>query len=183
MGVVAIGLLAIVAGGPLTPMTSGAGRAEVTIPAGEPTTLDPALQSDIGSAAYSAQLFESLTAFDLGLVLRPALARSWDISDDGRQIVFHLRSGLTFSDGVALTGKDVVQSWLRIIDPKRPSQLASLLLDVKGASDYLAGRVPDPGTVGLRADNLDVIVNLERPGADFPAIVSSPTFGVVPAQV
>lgn len=183
MGLVVVGLIAFAGAGPLTPAASGAGKSEVTIPFGEPTTLDPALQSDIGSAAFSAQLFESLTTFDLGLVLRPALARSWDISDDGRQIVFHLRSGLTFSDGAALTGKDVVESWLRIIDPKRPSQLASLLLDVKGASDYLAGRATDPGTVGLRAENLDVIVDLERPGADFPSIVSSPTFGVVPAQV
>ncbi|MEO8468894.1 MAG: peptide ABC transporter substrate-binding protein [Chloroflexota bacterium] len=183
MSLIAVGFLAFAVGGPLTPPASGAGKSEVTIPFGEPTTLDPALQSDIGSAAFSAQLFESLTSFDLGLVLRPALARSWDISDDGRQIIFHLRPGLTFSDGAALTGEDVVQSWLRIIDPKRPSQLASLLLDVKGASDYLAGRVTDPATVGLRADNLDVIVDLERPGADFPSIASSPTFGVVPAQV
>lgn len=175
--------LAAAASGPVLPATAGASRTDVTIPAGEPTTLDPALQSDIGSAAYSAQLFESLTTFDLGLVLRPALARSWDIADDGRRIVFHLRSGLTFSDGAALTAEDVVRSWLRIIDPKRPSQLASLLLDVKGAADYLGGRTSDPGSVGLRADNLDVIVDLERPGADFPAIVSSPTFGVVPAQV
>ena len=167
----------------MSPVARGAARSDVTIPAGEPRTVDPAGQSDIGSAVYSAQLFESLTAFDIGLTLRPALARSWDISDDGRQIVFHLRSGLVFSDGASLTADDVVQSWLRIIDPTRPSQLASLLLDVRGAADYLAGRKADPGAVGLRAAGLDVIVDLERPGADFPSIVSSPTFGVVPAQV
>jgi ABC-type oligopeptide transport system substrate-binding subunit len=34
--------------------------------------------------------------------------------------------------------------------------------------------------VGLRANGLDVAVDLERPGADFPAIVSAPIFGVVP---
>lgn len=180
----AIALLLGAAGsGPTSSIANGAARSEVTIPAGEPSTLDPALQSDIGSAAYSAQLFESLTTFDVGLTLRPALARSWDVSDDGRRIVFHLRPGLMFSDGAALRAEDVVQSWLRVIDPGRPSQLASLLLDVRGAAAYLAGREPDPTAVGMQADGLDVIVDLERPGADFPSIVSSPTFGVVPAQV
>lgn len=176
-------VLAVAGSGPLSLIANGAARSEVTIPAGDPSTLDPALQSDIGSAAFSAQLFESLTTFDVGLTLRPALARSWDVSDDGRRIVFHLRPGLMFSDGAALMAEDVVRSWLRVIDPARPSPLASLLLDVKGAAAYLDRREPDPAAVGMRADGLDVIVDLERPGADFPSIVSSSTFGVVPAQV
>ncbi len=171
--------------GPATVATpaAAASRSEVTLLAGSPSTLDPALQSDIGSAFFSAQTFESLTTFDLGLVLRPALAAGWDVNDDGRQIVFHLRSGLTFSDGSALTGADVVGSWLRVIDPHNPSQLASLLLDVRGAREYLTGQDADPGSVGLRADGLDVTVDLVAPGADFPAIVSSPTFGIVPPAV
>jgi oligopeptide transport system substrate-binding protein len=169
--------------------SSGGGMAraaegdEVTILLGAPTTLDPALQSDIGSAGFSAQLFESLTAFDSGLVLRPALARAWDVSDDGTEIVFHLRDGLEFSDGSPLRADDVVGSWLRVIDPDEPSQLSSLLLDVRGAEAYLTGATDDPEDVGIRADGNDVIVELERPGADFPAIVSSPTFGVVPGSV
>jgi oligopeptide transport system substrate-binding protein len=157
-----------------------AGPDEVSLFFGEPSSLDPAIQSDIGSAAYSAQLYESLTAFDPSLTLRPALAGSWDVADDGRQIVFHLRDGLEFSDGSPLGADDVVGSWLRIIDPERPSQLSSLFLDVKGAREYLSGSITDPDDVGIHADGRDVIVDLERPGADFPAIVASPTFGVVP---
>ncbi len=170
-------------GGPLSPTVQGAGRSEVTILSSAPMTLDPAFQNDVGSAAYSAQLYETLTTFDLGLILRPALALSWDISDDGRRIVFHLRTGLVFSDGASLTAEDVVQSWLRIVDPRHPSQLASLLMGVRGANDHLAGRQSDPAAVGLRAEGLDVIVDLERPGTDLPSIVASPTFGVVPAQI
>ena len=156
---------------------------EVSLLFGTPTTLDPAHQSDIGSAAFSAQLYESLTAFDASLTLRPALAGSWDVADDGRQIVFHLRDGLVFSDGSPLGAEDVVGSWLRIIDPVQPSLLSSLLLDVRGAVAYLTGATSDPGDVGIRADGRDVIVDLDRPGADFPAIVASPTFGIVPAAV
>jgi ABC-type oligopeptide transport system substrate-binding subunit len=94
--------------------------------------------------------------------------------------VFHLRPGLTFSDGTPLTGEDVVGSWLRIIDPLRPAPLAALMIDVRGAREYLAGAITDAAQVGLRANGLDVEVDLERPGADFPSIVSSPLFAVVP---
>ena len=74
----------------------------VRILSGSPTTLDPAAQGDSGSAAITAQLFESLTSFDADLQVRPALAESWRFSDDGRQVTFHLRPDLTFSDGSPL---------------------------------------------------------------------------------
>jgi ABC-type oligopeptide transport system substrate-binding subunit len=157
--------------------------AEASLLFGVPNTLDPAHQSDIGSAAFGAQLYESLTAFDTSLTLRPALAASWDVADDGTQVVFHLRDGLVFSDGSPLGAEDVVGSWLRVIDPDDPSLLASLFLDVRGAFDYITGATTDPADVGLRADGRDVVVDLDRPGADFPAIVASPTFGIVPPAV
>ncbi len=74
----------------------------VRILTGAPTSLDPAVQGDAGSAAITAQLFESLTTFDLDLQVRPALAESWRFDDGGRQVTFHLRPGLTFSDGTPL---------------------------------------------------------------------------------
>jgi oligopeptide transport system substrate-binding protein len=76
-----------------------------------------------------------------------------------------------------------VGSWLRIIDPKHPSQLASLMMDVRGAADYEAGRTIDSRSLGLSAAGLDVTVDLDRPGSDFPSIVASPTFGIVPPAV
>ena len=43
---------------------------------------------------------------------------------------------------------DVVRSWLRIIDPAAPSPLATLMLDVEGALDYVRGD-GDADGVGL----------------------------------
>jgi ABC-type transport system substrate-binding protein len=167
-------------GGPRS--AAAAGTDELTILMGSPATIDPAAQGDIGSAAVSAQLFESLTAFDPGLRIRPALAASWDIDEAGHRIVFHLRDGLTFSDGSPLTGPDVVRSWLRLIDPASPSPLASLVMDVKGAAAYLGGTgaVAD---VGLHADGRDVTVDLLKPAADFPSVVAGPSFAVVPESL
>ena len=152
---------------------------------GTPDSLDPAVQGDAGSAAISAQLFESLTAFDADLELRPALAESWAFTEDGRSITFHLRPDLAFSDGSPLRPSDVVRSWLRIIDPAQPSPLASLALDIAGAGAYLRGENPDPNAVAMRADDGagTLTVDLVRPASDFPNIVAGPTFGIVPPGV
>ena len=188
--VVAIAIAAaalLVRAGAATPGTSdavaAAGKDTVKILLGAASTLDPAAQGDIGSAAVSAQLFESVTAFDPQLQVRPALAASWDLLDGGRRIVFHLRPGLTFSDGSALTGKDVVRSWLRILDPAHPSPLLSLMADVDGALAYAHGENRDPASVKLTANGQDVEVRLTRPATDFVAIVASPTFAIVPSGI
>ncbi len=168
----------VLAGG--APSVDAVDRNEVRILVQEPSGFDPAAQADSATAAVTAQLYETLTAYDASLILQPALATSWDVAEDGRRVVFHLRQGLTFSDGSPLTAEDVVGSWLRIIDPVRPAPLAQLMIDVRGARDYLAGASTDPSSVGLRANGSDVEVELERPGADFPAIVSAPIFAIVP---
>jgi oligopeptide transport system substrate-binding protein len=144
--------------------------------------LDPAAQGDISSAAVSAQLFETLTAVDGALQTRPALAASWSFRDSGRTVVFHLRPDLRFSDGSELTADDVVRSWFRIIDPDNPSPLLSLMSDVEGAAAY-ARHQSERDAVGLSAEGSDVVVRLTRPATDFPTIVSSPTFAIVPPGI
>jgi oligopeptide transport system substrate-binding protein len=172
--------VALLAGGLQPQPSRAAARQEVRILVGQPATFDPAAQADATTAAITAQLHETLTVYDAALQLQPALAGSWEVATDGRKVTFHLRDGLSFSDGTPLTAADVVGSWLRLIDPQSPSPLAALMIDVKGARDHVTGRETDPAAVGLKASGNDVIVELERPGADFPAIVSAPIFGIVP---
>ena len=162
------------------------GRAEgsARIALGAPADLDPARTGDAESSGIIAQLFETLTTFDASLELRPALAESWRVEDDGRQVVFTLRPNLTFSDGTPLRASDVVRSWFRVIDPADPSPLVSLFADVQGATAYADGE-GSTGDVGLRPDDgaRTVTIDFERAAADFPAIVASPTFAVVPATI
>ena len=153
----------------------------VTILAGAPASIDPAKHGDLGSASYVTQLFETLTAVDPSLSVRPALAESWSVEEGGTRVVFTLRDGLTFSDGSSLTATDVVRSWRRLFDPREPSPLASLIADVKGARSLLNGETDDVSTLGVRADgDRRVIVDLERGGSDLPAIVSGAPFAIVP---
>jgi oligopeptide transport system substrate-binding protein len=174
-------ILGAILAGSLLGAAPGRAAGEARIAVGEPATLDPAAAGDAGSAAFIAQLYESLTAFDPALELRPALAERWDVSEDGRRVTFVLRPDLAFSDGTPLGAADVVRSWLRVVDPTSPSPLASLMDDVVGVEAYRRG-TGDASSVGLRAvDELRVEVDLVRPTGDFPSIVSGPTFGIVPA--
>jgi len=45
----------------------------------------------------------------------PVLAKSWDISDDGLVITFHLREGILWSDGTPITADDVVFTYNDIV--------------------------------------------------------------------
>ncbi len=155
---------------------------DARIAAGDPFTWDPARAGDSGSANVIAQVFEGLTAFDADSRVQPALADSWQAADDGRQITFHLRAGISYSDGSAITAQNVVESWLRLIDPNQPSPLASLVADIEGAIDYQAGRVAADG-VGLRAQGDQVVVNLRRPATYFLSVTASPSLAIVPPSM
>ncbi len=155
---------------------------DVVVAGAAPLSWDPAAISDSESAQLLSQVFEGLTVLDATSTLRPALAASWEVEDEGRRVVFTLREGLTFSDGSPLDAADVRRSWLRVLDPARPSPLASLLDDVKGASAYARGEGP-ADAVGLHADGRTLSVDLARAASYFPAVAAVPSLAVVPESI
>ena len=159
--------------------TGRSGDVDLHISSAAPSTWDPALQGDVATAATLAQVYEGLTAFDPNSRVQPALARSWRTEDEGRRLVFQLRPDLRFSDGRPLGPEDVVASWFRLLDPARPSPLASLLSDVRGANDYLRGRAGRE-VVGIRAEGDSVVVDFRRPAGHFVAAAASPSLAVIP---
>ncbi|QFS84369.1 Glutathione-binding protein GsiB precursor [Roseivivax sp. THAF40] len=74
----------------------------------EPPHLDPtsAAAGAIDSVLYS-NVFEGLTRFAADGSVEPALAESWEISEDGTVYTFTLREGVTFHDGSAMDAEDV----------------------------------------------------------------------------
>jgi oligopeptide transport system substrate-binding protein len=183
VGLAAFLAVAMGAGSAWQPMKTSAARSSVTILGSSAASLDPAVQADAGSAQVVSQLFESLTAVDSAQNVQPALAGSWETQSGGKRIVFHLRPSLEFSDGSALTANSVVSSWMRVLAPAKPSQLAPLLDGVVGARAYREGTGPQ-SAVGIHAVGTgDVQVDLTIPSAEFPAIVSSPSLAVVPAKI
>ena len=60
------------------------------------TSLDPAYAKDQANIWACNQIFNGLVQLDSDLQLRPCIARSWDISADGRCYTFHLRTDVHF---------------------------------------------------------------------------------------
>ena len=91
------------------------GYLEVAI-AGEPDQLDPHNTSAYFSFQILENIYDTLVEPDENLEMQPALAESWEVSEDQLSWTFHLREGVTFHDGSAFTAEDVVYSYDRIID-------------------------------------------------------------------
>lgn len=83
---------------------------------GEPDQLDPHKSSAYFTFQVLENVYDTLVQPDENLEMQPALAESWDLSDDQLTWTFHLRDGVTFHDGSPLTAADVVYSYNRIID-------------------------------------------------------------------
>ncbi|HHS94717.1 MAG TPA: ABC transporter substrate-binding protein, partial [Rhodobacterales bacterium] len=66
-------------------------------------------------------IYEGLTRYRSGtLEVAPSLAESWDISDDGTEYTFHLRSGVTFQDGTPFNAEAVKFNFDRMLDEAHP---------------------------------------------------------------
>lgn len=83
----------------------------------QPSSLDPAESSDLIYTQIAFNIFETLIQYDWdsGKYL-PALAISWEKSEDGLAWIFHLRPGVKFHDGSALDALAVKKSFNRQID-------------------------------------------------------------------
>src|SRR5579885_3050774 len=99
-----------------------------------------------------------------GKGLEPDLAESWKVSDDGLTYTFKLRPGLKFSDGSALTSKDVKFSLERLRDQKD---------SVMGSMYKVTKSIATP-------DDRTVVVTLAEPSTPFLSTLAMFAASVVP---
>ncbi|WP_448256521.1 ABC transporter substrate-binding protein [Microbacterium aurum] len=96
--------------------SSPSGQTLIAAIGGEPDQLDPQKTSSYFSFEVLENVFDTLVEPDENLEMQPALAESWEVSDDQLTWTFALRDGVTFHDGSEFTSEDVVYSYRRIID-------------------------------------------------------------------
>lgn len=95
----------------------------------EPRTFNPVIAIDQPSNLIFRRITADLIHINRGsLQTEPALAKSWKISPDGRQITLELRKGIRFSDGVPFDADDVLFSFRLYEDEKLQAPQRPLLL-------------------------------------------------------
>ena len=84
----------------------------------EPKTFDPLQVEDESSGAIRYLTGGVLVRLNRQTqALEPELAQSWKVSNDGKQITFKLRSGISFSDGTPFSAEDVAYTVKQLMDP------------------------------------------------------------------
>lgn len=150
----------------------------------DPESLDPAIITGLEDYRAAPALFEGLTRSDPATArATPGLAERWEISSDLKEYTFHLRRGLKWSTGESIEARDVVYSWVRLLDPRTAADYAALLFCLENGEEYSLGKVLDSSLVGVRAlDEWTVRVTLVQPVPYFLDLCASPTLAVVPRQ-
>lgn len=139
----------------------------------EPPTLDWNLATDGVSYQVLNQLMEGLTQYDENLHPIPAVAKSWDVSKDGKTYTFYLDPKYKWSDGRVVTAHDFYASWIRLLQPNTAAEYAYFLFDIAGAKEFNSGNLTDVNKVGLRVvDDTTFEVRLKNPVVFFPAITT-----------
>ena len=133
-------------------------------------TLDPHLSVQWPERFVLYMVFNTLVAVDKNFNVVPELARSWQVSPDGRRVTFQLQRGVKFHDGTDFTADIVKWNIERVLDPQLKSPQRSQLEPAVAAVTAV-----DPHTVTLE---------LKKPFAPLlAALAERPGFMVSPAAV
>ncbi len=145
-------------------------------------TLDPAIGYDWQNWSMIKSLFDGLMDYVPGTTeLRPGLAESYEVSDDGLTFTFHLRPGVKFHNGREMVAEDVKYSLNRVTNPETQSPGAGFFGSIKGY-DAVADGSAD-ALEGVEAtDPQTVTITLSRPDATFLHVMALNFASVVPRE-
>lgn len=145
-------------------------------------TLDPAIGYDWQNWSMIKSLFDGLMDYVPGTTdLRPGLAESYEISDDGMTFTFHLRKGVKFHNGREMTAEDVKYSLDRVTDPATQSPGAGFFASIEGFDAAMGGA--GAGLSGVAVlDPSTVRITLSRPDATFLHVMALNFASVVPRE-
>ena len=124
---------------------------------GDIDNLDPQLATAFQTIDALELIFDSLTSLAPDLTVQPGLATDWTFNEDGTELTFNLREGVTFHDGSELTSEDVVASLDRVLDEETGAAARGFLLSIEGVT---------------APDDLTVVLSLSTPDGTLPSALS-----------
>ncbi|HEY9345607.1 MAG TPA: ABC transporter substrate-binding protein [Inquilinus sp.] len=128
---------------------------------------DPGMKRDALTDAVLAHIVEGLVAYREDTSIGLMLARSLDVSPDGKTYTFTLRPGLKFHNGQPVLAKYFVANWARYMDPVNNWRCLQQFRS-DGPSPVAAIAAPDDATV---------VYTLARPSSLFLANLARPDCG------
>lgn len=141
----------------------------------EPHALDPQIAEGVPSSNIQRDLFEGLISEKPTGELIPGAAERWEVSEDGKQYIFHIRQDANWSNGAPLTAHDFVFSWQRLVNPATASNYALMLGPVENAEAIIRGDMP-PSSLGVQAlDDKTLQVKLRSPTPYFLGVMTHAT--------
>lgn len=147
---------ALMLGSTVSSALAGSGPIKIVLPE-EADLLEPcmATRSNIGRVIMQ-NVNETLTVLDVrgDKGLMPRLAEKWEQNDDGTWR-FHLRQGVTFSDGSSFDAKDVKHSFDRIMSDKNACESQRYF-----GGMTISAEIVDENTVDFKVDPVQPILPL-----------------------
>ena len=144
----------------------------------ELASMDQHIATDGLSFEVIAATIEGLYTSDADGNAIPAIAKSYDVSEDGLVYTFHLREDAKWSNGDPVTANDFVYAWRRLVDPNTASEYAFIMdvAGVKNAASVNAGEA-SLEELGVKAvDDSTLEVTLALPVPYFLQLMTFPSF-------
>ena len=158
----------------------------------DPETMDPAKMSGAIEGEIAMNIFEGLLTpgptteklDDPKTLLRPGVAESYTVSEDGKTYTFKLRGDAKWTDGEPVTSEGFAFSWQRVLTNGFPADYASMMWVIEGAEAFNKAEEGDWSTVGVKTpDPQTLVVTLVNPTPYFPELTAFYTFFPVPKKV
>lgn len=141
--------------------------------------LDPPLAGASQSVGVISLVFEGLVRLDSNLNIAPAGAESWDVKDGGKTFIFHIRKGLKFANGDAVTAEDFAYSFNRAFGPDFANGNAGYYLsNIVGSTDVTNGKATSVSGVKV-IDPQTLEIDLQTPSVYFLYQLTFPASFVV----
>jgi ABC-type transport system substrate-binding protein len=146
-----------------------------------PTTLDPALITDVQGGTIAAKIFNGLVRFNENLDIVPDLSWSWKLSENQLSYTFRLRRDVRFSNGRRVTAWDVQYSFERVLDPGTKAPLTWVLDRIEGADEFAVGKTKSISGIHVVNDNT-ITLKLRKPFGPFLSLLAMTTAYIVPKE-
>lgn len=136
------------------------------------STLDTTQTTDKNTFTMVQHLFEGLTRFDETTTPVPGIAKTIDVSEDGKEYNFTLREDAKWSNGETITAHDFEYAWKRLLSPDTQGPNAYLLDNVVNGLAVRNGEKP-VDEVGFKAtSDTEFKITLENPQPSFLSVLA-----------